>query len=332
MPAVSVIIPTHDRLDMLREALDSVAQQSVHATEVIVVDDGSSENIAAGVADHPARPRVLRQPQLGPAAARNHGLREARADFVAFLDSDDLWRPEKLERFWEALHGRSDNPILYGPMSPIDAARRPVAGRTKPCHDGWITRSLFASSFVHVPTVFCARKTLLDAGGFDERLPVCEDYDLWLRLSVDHPFALIDEPLALRRLHDHRLSKGCMSRNLAVKAEVLRRFFETAPAQQVLDRTQAMDRLARAYFTAARAAYHNCEYEKSVVLCDLARQYGGGLSRLLPLRCAAAARRWLAGAPQERDASGLSRASETLSCTCRTAPVPAGQTSADEAH
>src|SRR5262249_8720741 len=140
--------------------------------EVIVVDDGSSEDIADAISDHPLPARIVRQPQRGPAAARNRGVSESQAPLISFLDSDDLWLPQKLERFLAAMHDHPEISIWYGPMAPADAARQPVEGRTKPCHSGRIARELFESSFVHVPTVVMRRELFAAFGGFDESLPV----------------------------------------------------------------------------------------------------------------------------------------------------------------
>lgn len=291
VPAVSIIIPTHNRQSMLLEAMDSVSAQTVRDWELIVVDDGSTEPVGEAAAGHPARPRVLRHDRrLGPAAARNAGIRAARGEFVAFLDSDDLWLPTKLERFLGALEGDRETGIYYGPMRPISADRAPVPGRTKPCHRGRITEPLFQSSFVHVPTVVCRRQLLERAGGFDERLPVCEDYDLWLRLSVDEPFGLIEEPLALRRLHANRLSKAHMSRNLAVKAGVLRRFHDAPAAQRLLRPESARPRLARVCFVAARAALSNGEHLQALHFCRACRAIGGPAWRCILLSLGARVR------------------------------------------
>lgn len=286
-PVVSVIIPTHNRTALLREALDSVHAQTFRNFELIVIDDGSTENIEAAVAGHAARPRVVRQAQQGPAAARNLGLREATAGLVAFLDSDDLWLPTKLEVFLKAADQNRDCNIFYGPMSPIDQQGNPVPGRTKRCHDGWITQQLFCSSFVHVPTILCRRDTLLAVGGFDAALPVCEDYDLWLRLSVRERFGLIEEPLAKRRLHDDRLSKALMGRNLAVKAEVLQRFFDSGVANGQLDHGVARARLARVLFVAGRAAFKERRYQQAIEFCRKSRSHGGSSLRTVPLMAGA---------------------------------------------
>jgi len=279
-PAVTVIVPTYNRAALLAQALDSVAAQTFTEFEVVVVDDGSTEPIEEMVAGHATRPRFIRQANLGPAAARNRGIESAAAPLVAFLDSDDLWLPQKLETCARYFESHRDIRIVFGPMSPIDAAGAPVPGRTKPCHGGWITEHLFRSSFVHVPTVVAHRDLLRDAGGFNETLPVCEDYDLWLRLSVDNPFGLVEPPLALRRLHDNRLSKSRMSRNLAVKARMLRDFFESGRARGKLRHEIARPRLAKVCLSAGRAAFAGGEYRSAVDHFRLARADGGSFFRI----------------------------------------------------
>ena len=289
-PSVSIIIPTRNRLSMLREALDSVHAQSFRDYEVIVVDDGSDRPIGPDVVEHAVRPKVIRHTKSqGPAAARNHGLRESAAETVAFLDSDDLWHPEKLERFKRELDADPDARILFGPMQPIDEQGRAVPGRTKPCHGGHITEKLFCSSFVHVPTVVCRKSLLIDKGGFDETLPVCEDYDLWLRVSVDCEFGLVEEPLAQRRLHSNRLSKSRMSRNLAIKAYVLRRFYESPAVNGHLNERVAIQRLARACFVAGRAAFREGRFRQAEELCRASRSFGAPYIRTLPLGWASGA-------------------------------------------
>lgn len=297
-PRVSVIIPTYNRLGFLREALDSVHAQTFRDYEVIIIDDGSTEDVAAGVADHPVKSRIVRQDRSGPGAARNRGIDEAAADTIAFLDSDDLWAPTKLARFLQVLDETPEIRIVYGPMLPIDAERHDVPGRTKPCHDGRITTPLFLSSFVHVPTVVCKKSTLVDIGGFDPSLPVCEDYDLWLRLSVSEPFALVEEPLAYRRLHGDRLSKSSMARNLSVKADVLRRFRESDDGRRLLPKDIADERLARVYFVAGREAMRAGRYDQAVRFCRESRRFGGSAFRTLPIKLGAGVMRTLRGAEE----------------------------------
>ncbi len=273
-PAVSVIIPTFNRVELLRRALDSLQRQTVSDFETIIVDDGSTEDIAALATSHPTRPTLVRQNRAGPAAARNRGAAEAKADLIAFLDSDDEWLPTKLERYLAAIAAQPATPVWYGPMSPIDADGNPVPGRTKPCHPGRITRQLFESSFVHVPTVIIRRDVFDAFGGFNPQLRVCEDYDLWLRISTKHEFGLIPEPLALRRLHAHRLSKSCMRRNLAVKAGVLERFYRDPKSATLLDGDSARRRLARVMLAAARSALRDRHPREADAWARRASEYG----------------------------------------------------------
>ncbi|HKQ50073.1 MAG TPA: glycosyltransferase [Phycisphaerae bacterium] len=288
-PAVSIIIPTYNRPELLREALDSVAAQTFRDYEVIVVDDGSTPPIADAVEDHPVRPKIIRQNRQGPGAARNRGIAEAKAEIVAFLDSDDLWMPTKLERFVGALRDNPAVSIFYGPMTPIDASRQEVSGRTKPRHSGRITEALFNSCFVDVPTVVCRKNVLKRAGGFDATLPVCEDYDLWLRVSLTEPFGLIEEPLAKRRLHDDRLSKSTMGRNFAIRAQTLLRFYENNKRSGALSEGTAHPRLARAFFVAGRAALREGDYSQAIDMFRTSRSFRRGALRPLMLQIAASA-------------------------------------------
>ena len=289
-PAVSIIVPTHNRFDYLREALDSIASQTYTDYEVIVVDDGSTDDTPNRISNHPVGPSVVRQSHQGPAAARNRGIKEASADVVAFLDSDDLWQPAKLETFMAALDAEPDVHVFYGPMRPIDAGGKTVPGRTKPCHEGRITQQLFCSSFVHIPTVVCRKATLQRVNGFDSSLAVCEDYDLWLRVSVDEPFGLVEEALALRRLHDNRLSKRLMARNLEVKAKVLQRFYESNVANGQLDPCVAETRLSRILYVAGREAFRCGRYQRAIELCRESRRYGRSPLRTVPLMVCAGTR------------------------------------------
>src|SRR5664280_1650862 len=115
-PKVSVVIPTYNRLAYLREALDSVLAQTRAADEILVVDDGSTDGTEAAISALPAPVRYLRQQNAGPAAARNHGLREAKGDWIAFLDSDDLWVPEKLEAQMDFLERNPAVELLFAHM------------------------------------------------------------------------------------------------------------------------------------------------------------------------------------------------------------------------
>jgi glycosyltransferase involved in cell wall biosynthesis len=199
VPAVSVIIPTYNRAALVGEALASVQAQSFRDFEVLVVDDGGTdatpEVLAAcrGV-------RVLRHPRRrGVSAARNTGINAARGEWLAFLDSDDLWRPDKLARQIFLLEGQPELLICQtdetwvrrGVRVNKPAAHRKVAGR--------IFLPSLARCMISPSAVMLHRRLLQDHGAFDATLPAAEDYDLWLRLTWRYEVGLVDEPLVIKR-------------------------------------------------------------------------------------------------------------------------------------
>jgi glycosyltransferase involved in cell wall biosynthesis len=208
MSQVSVIIPTHNRRALVCEAVASVLAQRGVAPEVVVVDDGSTDGTAAALDVFGAAVRSLHQPRLGVSSARNAGARVATGEWLAFLDSDDLWRPDKLVRQL-AYHAR--RPALRASQTGEIWIRN--GARVNPCrHHQKPDGDIFAASLARCavsPSAVLLRRDLFDTlGGFDEALAVCEDYDLWLRLGVRDPVGLLDEPLVIKRGgHSDQLSR-----------------------------------------------------------------------------------------------------------------------------
>jgi glycosyltransferase involved in cell wall biosynthesis len=199
MPQVSAIIPTHNRRALVCEAIASALAQRDVALEVIVVDDGSTDDTASALAGLGGRIRYLQQPTRGVAAARNTGARSARGEWLAFLDSDDLWRPHKLARQL-AYHARV--PRLRASQTGEIWIRNGV--RVNACRhhrkpDGDIFAASVARCVVSPSAVLLRRDLFEELGGFDESLEVCEDYDLWLRLGARELVGLLDEPLVVKR-------------------------------------------------------------------------------------------------------------------------------------
>ncbi len=254
VPAVSVIIPTYDRMEMLGAALDSVAAQTFQDFEIVIVDDGSTDGTREYVASRSERIRYFWQPNQGVAEARNHGLRVIHSEFVAFLDSDDLWKPEFLDKTVSLLRQNPDLALVYTRFTSMDAAGRVLPRHNKTPFAGDVTLRLFASTFIHTSAVVARSHVIRDAGGFDGRLSHNEDYDLWLRLSLRHRFGLIPEPLCLRRCHPNSLAhNGCTPEVLLRKANLLHRFYEHGGGKPKIDAQVANDRLAKVYYTAGKA-------------------------------------------------------------------------------
>ncbi|NVM20749.1 MAG: glycosyltransferase [Desulfobacterales bacterium] len=206
MPTVSVIIPTHNRARLLKEALGSVLAQDFRDFELIVVDDGSTDDTSQLLGSYP-QILVVRQDHHGVSAARNSGIALASGRFVAFLDSDDLWLPGKLST--QAAFFESDPTALICQTEEVwirNGIRVNPKKRHKK-HSGMIFEHCLELCLVSPSAVMMQRRLLEEVGGFDESLPACEDYDLWLRIACRFPIYLISSPLVIKRGgHEDQLS------------------------------------------------------------------------------------------------------------------------------
>ena len=210
-PVVSIILPTFNRLKFLRPAVDSVFAQTFTDWELIVADDGSQEETAAyleGLVSR-ARVKVLRLAHTGnPGAVRNAALQSARGEYIAFLDSDDVWLPEKLTLQIASLRSHPERGWSHTAFAVIDDAGNLLTGaraRWWPAAEGWILdRLIRMETVIAIPSVVVRRQLLEQVGGFDLRQRMCEDYDLWLRLAALSEIDGVHETLLLVRSHrDH---------------------------------------------------------------------------------------------------------------------------------
>jgi glycosyltransferase involved in cell wall biosynthesis len=204
-PAVSILMPTFNRLEFVPPAIESVFAQTFTDWELIIADDGSGEDTRAylrSLAD--PRVRVLWKTHSGrPSVGLNAALRAARGEYVAFLDSDDVWLPRKLERQVASLRRYPGRRWSCTAFSLIDAAGCPlVAARTSwPAPSGWVRDHLLTDAVIAMPSVMAARSLLEQVGPFDEDLVMHQDGDLWLRFAEVSELDGIDEPLTLVRRH-----------------------------------------------------------------------------------------------------------------------------------
>jgi len=196
---VSVIIPTYNRASFLKEALDSVLLQQNAEMEVIVVDDGSTDDTAAIVESFGRAVTYLYQSNAGVSAARNTGIKAARGRWLALLDSDDLWLPGKLQFQLELLNRHKDIKICQTEELWIRNGRRqnPKKYHKKP--SGHCFSALLERCLVSPSAVMMHRELLDEVGLFDEALPACEDYDMWLRIGSRYPIGLLERPLIVKR-------------------------------------------------------------------------------------------------------------------------------------
>ncbi len=208
-PVVSIILPTFGRLQYLRPTVASVYRQTLQDWELIVADDGSDAETRGYLRtlEADSRVRLLWLTHTGiPAIVRNAGLLEARGEYVAFLDSDDLWAPEKLSRQVAILRSRPMCGWCYTAISHINGSgeplTEPVFGPWLPCDGAVFERLVTGPVVIRTPSVLAARELVARAGGFDETIRSGEDYDLWLRLALVSDVALLDEPLVQVRCHE----------------------------------------------------------------------------------------------------------------------------------
>ncbi len=214
MADVSVVIPTFNRWSMLNEAISSVLAQRSVDFELIIVDDGSTDETATQLpvlADHLAdrhRPvRVLATANRGPAAARNVGVMTARAPFIAFLDSDDLWAPAKLQRQLEYMNARPDCQAAQTQEIWMRRGVRVNPGRRHRKRGGYFFFESLRTCLISPSAVMMRATVFHELGGFDEEMRAAEDYDLWLRLLLLYTVELLPESLVIRRAgHPGQLS------------------------------------------------------------------------------------------------------------------------------
>jgi glycosyltransferase involved in cell wall biosynthesis len=229
---VAVIIPCYNAARYLARALDSVFAQTYHDYCVYVIDDGSNDDTAAVLQSYAGRIISLKQEHSGQSKARNHGIRLSESPYVAFLDADDEWLPEKLERQVTVLREAPSKGMIYSDCftsgngrsagSYFERIGTPTGGR--------VFERFLKTCPVYTPTVIVRRECLLDVGLFDETLPAGEDYNLWLRIAAHWEVEVIPEVLAIRHVTPGSLSRTT-SRELVASnvITVFEKLLETCP-------------------------------------------------------------------------------------------------------
>ena len=264
MPKVSVVLPAFNRLQFLRPAVESVLAQTFADWELLIADDGSGEdtrNYLRGLRDR--RIKVLWLAHSGsPASVRNTALREATGDYVAFLDSDDLWVADKLAIQLSALQSQTARPWNYSAYTCIDASGNP---RVCPGRAAWtpyegpiFERLLGYEADIVTASVMVERRLILSLGCFDEAQAVQEDHDLWMRLAIAGDAGVIDQPLVAMRLHDQHYGKGGLAAQIDRHRSLakIRRLVTDSPRRMALDAALAGNalQLALAYAGSDRRA------------------------------------------------------------------------------
>ncbi len=205
---ISIIIPTFNRCQHLKRALDSIVQQIVSEYEIIIIDDGSTDGTIEMVEKYYPQVEYFYQANEGVSAARNKGLTLAKGDWIAFLDSDDEWLPGKLESQVNALKSMPNYKICHTEELWVRNGVRVNQMKKHKKSGGWIFKHCLPLCAMSPSSILIHRSVFDDVGYFNTTLPVCEDYDMWLRISAKYPVIYIEEPQIIKYGgHEDQLSK-----------------------------------------------------------------------------------------------------------------------------
>lgn len=229
-PLVSVITPTFNRSSYLLFAVDSVLKQTYENWELIIVDDGSTDNTRDLLDSYLVDPRIQYcfQTNRGQSVARNRGLSLAKGAFIGFLDSDDIWLPDKLEKQLALFERFPDADIVHGDEVTIDENGNEISFQNMTRYSGVITAQLLADNCVSMTTALARKDCFERLGGFDESDRVADDYALWLKFSTRYRFHYHPEYVTLYRATPDQLSTD-KTRRFEANEQILKKFFIRFP-------------------------------------------------------------------------------------------------------
>jgi glycosyltransferase involved in cell wall biosynthesis len=242
-PKVSVVIPTYNSAVMVKEAIESVLSQTYSNFEISVVDDGSTDDTEKVVRQFGDRVRYFKQANQGVSAARNAGIKQARSEYIAFLDSDDLWLPEKLAEEVPLLDTDPKVGLVYCDWAVVcgESVLQSSYLKDLPAASGYIFDELIQSGFILTSGVVVRRACLEDVGDFDTSLSIAQDYDLWLRISYRWRVQLVNRCLFTKRSWDGSLSSNLIKtaqERIALYHKTLRDLSDMTPRSRHLVRRQ----------------------------------------------------------------------------------------------
>ena len=235
---ISVVIPTYNRRKTIGRSIDSVLNQTLFPSEIIVVDDGSTDGTCDYIQSNFPSIKLLHQPNKGVSAARNKGIRYADTNWIALLDSDDEWFPQKLEKQVMTLSQSPDIKFCHTEEIWIRNGVRVNQMKKHQKYGGHIFYKCLDMCRISPSSVLFHQSILDDVGYFDEDLKVCEDYDLWLRITAKFPVLYIDESLIKKYGgHEDQLSRvkdGIESHRIKVLEKLIMKKFTSVQRNAML--------------------------------------------------------------------------------------------------
>jgi len=221
---ISIITPTFNRFDFIRDAIESVLTQTISNWELLIIDDGSTDDTKTVVASYLSDPRInyFFQDNQGQATARNNGLMHSKGQYICFLDSDNLWKPKKLEIQYESMVSNNNIDVVYGDGETINESGEVISTANMKRYSGNITEQLLRDNFVSFNTAMVRTACIKGIGGFDNSVRFGDDYDLWLRLSAESRFLYIPEVFEQYRVMSDQISSNKEARFSSNKTTVER--------------------------------------------------------------------------------------------------------------
>jgi len=267
VPQVSVVIATYNRANFLPETIDSVLQQTFQEYELIVVDDGSTDGTRTLLQSYPSRVSYLYQQNRGPSAARNLGVRHARAPWIAFQDSDDLSKPDHLETLYAYANDHPDCGMVFANGAYLGGPFRkreniiPEAKSRRLANNGVRLVDLFEKSVVRLQASLISKEAYLAVGGHDESLRICMDLDLSFRLFMRYPVAYLDRVAFLYRRHEGNAGRNEELR-LTENIRVIQKLIEQFPeVERELGRRRIAERMSYRYYRLAKGRWKRGQRE-----------------------------------------------------------------------
>ena len=272
-PSVSVVIATYNRANFLPETIDSVLNQRFQDFELIVVDDGSTDNSREVLRRYEPRVRYIYQENHGPSAARNLGVRHAKGAWIAIQDSDDLCAPEHLAALHGYVQSHPECGMVFGNggyLGGKEHNRETIVPRDKSrrlARDGVQLVDHFERSIVRLQASLISKRCYDALGGHDESLWLCMDLDLSFRLFMSYPVAYIDQEVFLYRRHPGNISRNEELRTLENIRVIEKLLKEYPKARQLLGQTTIDHRVAYRYYRLAKGRWkrHQCDEARSAL-------------------------------------------------------------------
>ncbi|QLE56154.1 glycosyltransferase family A protein [Nostoc sp. TCL26-01] len=232
MPKVTVVIPSYNGMKYLPATVESVLQQTFRDIEILIINDGSTDNIiewATQITD--PRVRLISQENQGLSGARNTGIINAAGEYIAFIDADDLWLPTKLEKQVQCLDNSPQAGLAYTWTAWTDETGKPTGVVVASHVEGDVWEQMVVNDKISNGSSAMVRRVCFDKVGlFDRELTSSEDRDMWIRLAAHYHFAVVKEPLTLYRRHSQSMSKNRpkMLKNIR---RVFEKTFESVPTE-----------------------------------------------------------------------------------------------------